>query len=186
MSDDSATNYRQMWADLGLDLEKHDVLLGALGAMYQDIYLSQSGRPEAMGYFDFVMSEVHGLRIQELLAAQAEGRPVVGSFCVYVPEELVLAVGGVAVGLCAGAEFGTEEAERYLPRNTCALIKSFFGFTLERVCPYTASCDLVVGENTCDGKKKSYEQFGGLVKRFYLMDRQPVPRDLRSAGPGLC
>ena len=99
---------------------------------------------------------------------------MVGSFCVYVPEELVLAIDGVAVGLCAGAEFGTEEAERYLPRNTCALIKSFFGFTLEKVCPYTATCDLVVGENTCDGKKKSFELFGGMVKRFWLMDMPQV------------
>jgi hypothetical protein len=37
-----------------------------LGQAYQDIYLAQKDRPEGMGYFDFVMSEVHGLRIKEL------------------------------------------------------------------------------------------------------------------------
>jgi len=182
MSQENATDYRAMWADLGLDLAKHDALLGALGQMYQEVYLSQADRPESMRYFDFVMSEVHGLRVKELLDAQAAGRRVVGTFCVFVPEELVLAVDGVAVGLCAGAEFGTEAAERYLPRNTCALIKSFFGFTLEKVCPYTAACDLVVGENTCDGKKKSYEHFGGMVKRFYLMD---MPQMKSTAGRAL-
>jgi hypothetical protein len=58
-------NYRSMWTDLGLDLEAHDALLDVLGKAYRDIYLSQENRPEGMGYFDFVMSEVHGLRIKE-------------------------------------------------------------------------------------------------------------------------
>jgi benzoyl-CoA reductase/2-hydroxyglutaryl-CoA dehydratase subunit BcrC/BadD/HgdB len=157
-----------MWAELGLDLDKHDALLGALGQAYSDTYLAQKNRPQNMGYFDFVMSEVHGLRIQELVDARAAGKIVVGSFCVFVPEELVLAVDGVNVGLCAGADFGVEHAERYLPRNTCALIKSFFGFSLEKVCPYLESCDLVVGENTCDGKKKAYETFKDMVTGEFM------------------
>jgi benzoyl-CoA reductase/2-hydroxyglutaryl-CoA dehydratase subunit BcrC/BadD/HgdB len=159
-----------MWSSLGLDLEKHDALLAALGQAYQGLFVDRPGRPSGMSYFDFVMSEVHGLRIKELLDAKAAGRKVIGSFCTFVPEELILAVDGVSVGLCAGAEFGFEQAERYLPRSTCSLIKSFFGFTLERVCPYIASCDLVVGENTCDGKKKAYEPFGELVSDLYVLD----------------
>jgi benzoyl-CoA reductase/2-hydroxyglutaryl-CoA dehydratase subunit BcrC/BadD/HgdB len=163
-----ATDYRPMWAELGLDLDKHDALLSVLGQVYSDIYLAQKNRPDGMGYFDFVMSEVHGLRIKELMDAKAAGKIVVGSFCVFVPEELILAAGGVNVGLCAGADFGTEQAERFLPRNTCALIKSFFGFSMEKVCPYLESCDLVVGENTCDGKKKAYETFKDLVKGEFM------------------
>ena len=167
-----------MWAELGLDLEKHDALLGVLGDLYTDVYLAQKNRPEGMGYFDFVMSEVHGLRIKELVDAKAAGKIVVGSFCVFVPEELVLAANGVNVGLCAGADFGTEHAERYLPRNTCALIKSFFGFSLEKVCPYLESCDLVVGENTCDGKKKAYETFKDMVKgEFMALDMPNTKSD---------
>jgi benzoyl-CoA reductase/2-hydroxyglutaryl-CoA dehydratase subunit BcrC/BadD/HgdB len=167
-----------MWAEMGLDLEKHDALLGVLGEAYTDVFLAQNNRPESMGYFDFVMSEVHGLRIKELVDARAAGKIVVGSFCVFVPEELVLAVNGVNVGLCAGADFGTEHAERYLPRNTCALIKSFFGFSLEKVCPYLESCDLVVGENTCDGKKKAYEIFKDMVKgEFMALDMPNTKSD---------
>jgi benzoyl-CoA reductase/2-hydroxyglutaryl-CoA dehydratase subunit BcrC/BadD/HgdB len=162
------TDYRPLWASLGLDLEKHDALLSALGQGYAEVFLSQKNRPEGMAYFDFVMSEVHGLRIKELADARETGRIVVGSFCVFVPEELVLAVDGVCVGLCAGADFGTEQAERLLPRNTCALIKSFFGFSLEKVCPYLESCDLVVGENTCDGKKKAYETFRDMVSGEFM------------------
>jgi benzoyl-CoA reductase/2-hydroxyglutaryl-CoA dehydratase subunit BcrC/BadD/HgdB len=127
-----------------------------------------------MQYFDFVMSEVHGLRIKELVDAREAGRKVVGAFCVFVPEELVLAVDGILVGLCAGAEFAPEEAENYVPRNTCSLIKGAFGFALSGVCPYLAASDIVVGENTCDGKKKSYEVFGELVDDLYVMDMPQV------------
>lgn len=163
-------DYRQMWTELGLDLEAHDTLLGVLGKAYEDIFLSQQNRPEGMKYFDFVMSEVHGLRIKEIRDAQAQGRKVIGSYCVFVPEELILSVGGVSVGLCTGGEWGFSEAEKFLPRNTCSLIKSAFGFKLTKVCPYFEACDLVVGENTCDGKKKSYEILGGIVDNLYVMD----------------
>jgi benzoyl-CoA reductase/2-hydroxyglutaryl-CoA dehydratase subunit BcrC/BadD/HgdB len=170
-------NYNQMWADLGLNLEAHDQLLGVLGQAYQDIFLSQKNRPEGMKYFDFVMSEVHGLRVRELLDAKKDGRIVVGAFCTFVPEELVLAVDGICVGLCTGAEFGFDEAEKYLPRNTCALIKSIFGFKLGRVCPYIETVDLLVGENTCDGKKKAYEIFGTLQDNLYIMDMPQMKSD---------
>jgi benzoyl-CoA reductase/2-hydroxyglutaryl-CoA dehydratase subunit BcrC/BadD/HgdB len=165
-----STDYRPMWRDLGLDLEAHDALLGVLGTLYEQTFLGQPNRPASMKYFDFVMSEVHGLRIKELLDARKAGGKVVGAFCTFVPEEIVLALDGTMVGLCAGAEFATAEAEKYLPRNTCALIKGFFGFALARVCPYLSASDVVVGENTCDGKKKGYEVFKDLVPRLYVMD----------------
>lgn len=167
-------DYQSMWADLGLDLEAHDALLGVLGQAYQDVYLTQKNRPEGMGYFDFVMSEVHGLRIKELLDEKAAGRKIIGSYCVFVPEEIVLAANATLVGLCSGADFATEEVERLLPRNTCALIKSSFGFKVGKACPYLESADLIVGENTCDGKKKAYESLNSLVENLYVMDLPQV------------
>lgn len=164
------TDYRPMWTDLGLNLEAHDALLGVLGKLYQDTYLSQKNRPAGMGYLDFVMSEVHGLRIKELMDAKAAGRKVVGTFCVFVPDELILAADAISVGLCAGAEFGFEDAEKLLPRNTCSLIKSFFGFKLNKVCPYIEASSMIVGETTCDGKKKAYEIFKGIQPNLYVME----------------
>jgi benzoyl-CoA reductase/2-hydroxyglutaryl-CoA dehydratase subunit BcrC/BadD/HgdB len=163
-------DYRTMWSGLGIDLAAHDLLMEALGQSYGNTFLSQQNRPEGMKYFDFVMSEVHGLRIREILDAKEAGRKVIGSFCVFVPEELVLAVDGVSIGLCTGAEFAKEEVDKILPRNICALIKSAFGFAVSHVCPFILSSDMIVGEYTCDGKKKAYELFGGLVKNFYAMD----------------
>ncbi len=173
------TDYKPMWTDLGLNLKSHDVLLGVLGQAYQDVFLSQKNRPEGMGYLDFVMGEVHGLRIKELQDARAKGRKVIGTFCVFVPDELILATDAIAVGLCAGAEFGFEDAEKLLPRNTCSLIKSFFGFKMNKVCPYMEASDLLVGETTCDGKKKAYEIFSDLQHNIYVMEvpQMKTPQD---------
>jgi benzoyl-CoA reductase/2-hydroxyglutaryl-CoA dehydratase subunit BcrC/BadD/HgdB len=177
-----STDYRSMWKELGLDLDSHDALLDVLGKAYQDIYLSQKDRPETMGYFDFVMSEVHGLRIKELLDEKAAGRKIIGAYCVFVPEEIVLAANATLVGLCSGADFATEAVEKLLPRNTCALIKSSFGFKLGKVCPYLESADMIVGENTCDGKKKAYETLGRLTDSLYVMD---LPQVKSEAGRAL-
>lgn len=164
-------DYKQMWSDLEINLDAHDGLLGVLSDAYTNIYLSQKNRPEGMKYFDFVISEVHGLRIEEIVEAKKQGRKVIGTFCVYVPEELILAVDGVFIGLCAGADVGTDEAEKYIPRNTCALIKAFMGFKLAGLCPYVQTADLIVGETTCDGKKKAYELFNEMTNgKVYVME----------------
>ncbi len=162
-------DYEPMWTQLGLNLPRHNELLQLLGEFYTGLYLSQEHRPQGMGYFDFVISEVHGLRVQELQEHKAKGGIVVGTFCVYVPEELILAAGGVCVGLCAGTDFPAADGEAVLPRNICPLIKSAVGFKLARVCPYVESCDLVIGETTCDGKKKAWEIFGQHVP-MHVMD----------------
>ncbi len=159
----STATYENMWKQLNLDIPAHEGLLEVLVKFYGDIYLSQNGRLKGMEYLDFVLSEVHGLRIKELQDAKKAGKKVIGSFCVFVPEELTLAADAVHIGLCSGAEVGTTEAERLVPRNTCAMIKSFIGFKLARLCPFTESCDLILGETTCDGKKKAYEAFADLV-----------------------
>ncbi len=156
---------RQMWTELGINLEKHDQLLSALGPMYQDIYLSQKDRPKGMGFFDFVVGDIHGIRVHELRKHAQDGGKVVATYCVFVPEEFVWAAGGIQIGLCAGTSFSVPYADEVLPRNTCALIKSSFGFKLGRLCPYVQTSHLIVGETTCDGKKKMFE---------ILSEQQPV------------
>ena len=164
-------DYKPMWKDLEMNLDAHDGLLAVLSDAYTNIYIAQKNRPEGMKYFDFVISEVHGLRIEEIVEAKKQKRKVIGTFCVYVPEELILAVDGVCIGLCAGAEVGSDEAEKYIPRNTCALIKAFMGFKLAGLCPYVQTADLIVGETTCDGKKKAYELFDEITPgKMFVME----------------
>lgn len=68
-----------------------------------------------------------------------------------------MAAGAVVVSLCSTNDETIEEAEKDLPRNLCPLIKSSYGFGKTDKCPYFYFSDLVVGETTCDGKKKMYE-----------------------------
>jgi benzoyl-CoA reductase/2-hydroxyglutaryl-CoA dehydratase subunit BcrC/BadD/HgdB len=176
-----AEDWTQMWKELGLELENHDKLMAALGPLYLEWFADQPNRPQAMQYFDFVISEVHGLRIKELLDHKGKGGAVVGTFCLFVPEEVVVALDGVAVGLCAGTDFSVPIAEAELPRNLCPLIKSFYGFKRGKICPYFESADVVVGETTCDGKKKVYEHLGK-IHPVYVMEvpnkKGPADREL--------
>jgi benzoyl-CoA reductase/2-hydroxyglutaryl-CoA dehydratase subunit BcrC/BadD/HgdB len=164
-----STDYRVMWQDLDINMPQHDLLMQALPQIYEKVYLGQQGRPQAMGFYDFVVSEIHGLRVQELVQHKEKGGKVFGTFCVYVPEEIVVAAGGIAVGLCAGADFSVPTGEQILPRNLCALVKSAVGFKLGGLCPYFQVADLVVGETTCDGKKKTWEILDEYVPT-YVMD----------------
>lgn len=150
-------DYRDMWKNLNVDLKKHDILCEVLPELYGGTYLTQENRPEGMNYFNYVVAEVHGARIQELEDQKKNGRKIVGTFCVFVPDEVILAANAVSVGLCAGSQFWIEDGERVLPRNLCPLIKAFTGAKVGRTCPYFQSCDLLVGETTCDGKKKAWE-----------------------------
>ncbi|WP_346899358.1 double-cubane-cluster-containing anaerobic reductase [Clostridium sp. UBA7503] len=94
-----------------------------------------------------------------------ENIPLVGVFCTYMPQELPLAMGASVVSLCSMSDETVAEAEKELPRNLCPLIKSSYGFAKTDKCPFFYFSDLVVGETTCDGKKKMYE---------YLSEFKPV------------
>lgn len=83
--------------------------------------------------------------------------PLVGTYCTFMPQEIAMAAGAVVVSLCSTSDETIEEAEKDLPRNLCPLIKSSYGFGKTDKCPYFYFSDLVVGETTCDGKKKMYE-----------------------------
>jgi len=171
----------QMWEKLDIDMKPHAMLMTALGPMYQEIYLAQENRPEGMGFYDMVVGDIHGIRVRELHEHSKTGGKVVATYCVFVPEEIVWAAGGIPVGLCAGTQFSIPIAESVLPRNTCALIKSSFGFKLGRICPYVQVSDLIVGETTCDGKKKMFEILG-LHHQVYVMEvpnkKTPASRQL--------
>ena len=89
-----------------------------------------------------------------------QNKAMIGTFCTFMPQELPLAIGAAAVSLCATSDETIAEAEKELPRNLCPLIKSSYGFGKTDKCPFFYFSDLVVGETTCDGKKKMFELMG--------------------------
>lgn len=169
-------DYRELWKRLDMDLEKHDKLCAVLPEMYGATYLTQENRPDGMNYFNFVVSEVHGLRIQELDEHKQKGGKVLGTFCVFVPDEVILAANAIGVGLCGGSQFWIEDGEKVMPRNICPLIKAFVGAKVGGTCPYVQSCDMLVGETTCDGKKKAWEILNEYVP-VHVMDLPQMKRN---------
>ncbi|MDY4182300.1 MAG: double-cubane-cluster-containing anaerobic reductase [Pseudoflavonifractor sp.] len=115
------------------------------------------------------------LRMKEL---KEQGARVVGMFCSFVPVELIYAAGALPVGLCAFTEEPIPAAEADLPRNLCPLIKASYGFALTDTCPYFYFSDFVVGETTCDGKKKMFELMNE-IKDTYVM-QLPHSRDAQA------
>lgn len=105
------------------------------------------------------------LRVKEL---KENGTKVVGVFCTYTPMELIYAAGAVPVGLCGVSEESIPDAEVHLPKNLCPLIKSSYGFAVSDKCPYFYFSDMIVGETTCDGKKKMYELLNE-IKHTHVM-----------------
>lgn len=168
-------DYREMWKSLGMDLETHDVLCDVLPVAFTDVYLSQENRPENMGYYDFVVSEIHGVRPSELIEAQKNGKKVFGTFCIFVPDEIIFGADAIATGLCGGSQFWVPGGEKVLPTNTCPLIKASVGARLDRTCPFFRIADMYIGETTCDGKKKAWEILGEDVP-MHVMDLPQMKR----------
>lgn len=105
----------------------------------------------------------------EVRAMKEEGKLIAGVFCAYTPTEVLDAAGIVSVGLCGTSQETIPDAEKVLPRNLCPLIKSSFGFAITDKCPYFYYADVIIGETTCDGKKKMYELLSDRGMNTYVM-----------------
>lgn len=97
-----------------------------------------------------------------------QGGHLVGYLCTYTPLELFDAAGVASLALCGTSNEVVPDAEAVLPANLCPLIKSTYGFAYTQKCPFTYFAELIVGETTCDGKKKMYELLNDL-KETYVM-----------------
>ena len=87
-----------------------------------------------------------------------------------------MAMGAATVSLCSTSDETIAEAEKELPKNLCPLIKSSYGFAKTDKCPFFYFSDVVVGETTCDGKKKMYELMGEF-KETYIMELPNTQRE---------
>lgn len=97
-----------------------------------------------------------------------QGIPVIGAYCSYFPRELALAVGAIPIGLCSSSNDTVPIAEQTLPKSICPLIKSSYGYAVSDKCPFFYFSDIVIGETTCDGKKKMYELLADIKEVFVL------------------
>ncbi len=110
-------------------------------------------------------------RKQGFMAAKEfkeNGGKLAGILCSYTPVEILSAAGIATVSLCGTSNETVPDAEKVLPKNLCPLIKSTYGFAYSEKCPYTYFSDIIIGETTCDGKKKMYELLNELKETYVL------------------
>lgn len=109
-----------------------------------------------------------------------KGRKVVGIFCTYTPRELIYAADAISVSLCSTSDETVPDAEKVLPKNLCPLVKSSYGFAITDKCPYMYFSDMIIGETTCDAKKKMYELLGE-IKDTHVMQLPHSKNDFSMA-----
>lgn len=105
---------------------------------------------------------------------------IAGTFCSFAPVEILDAAGIHIVNLCGTSDETIIDAESDLPKNMCPLIKSSYGAAISRNGGYSSFTDIIIGETTCDGKKKMYE----LLSEFKDMHIMQLPQGIdRSYSP---
>ena len=108
--------------------------------------------------------------------AKAKGRRIVGIMCEYTPRELIMAADAVPICLCGGSAEMIPAAEEHLPANLCPLIKSTYGYHIQKKNPFLEMADLIVADTTCDGKKKMYELMAE-TRPTYVLELPQKPTD---------
>ncbi len=152
--------HRRMWEELGMNLELHDRLLEGLDRSHQRMIVARSGRPAAMGIFDEAFHDSHSGRVADIVGFRKAGGRSIGTFCIYVPDEIAFAAGVAPMALCGGSAWAVDQADRLLPRDICPLVRSTFGMSVSGTCPYKTLKDFGLGETTCDAKKKAWDLVG--------------------------
>jgi benzoyl-CoA reductase/2-hydroxyglutaryl-CoA dehydratase subunit BcrC/BadD/HgdB len=130
-------------------------------------------RAEKMTYFDSVIPNASAA----IKGVREQGKKFVGFYCVFAPQELIVAAGAVPVTLCATKEEPIADGEKYLPRNFCPLIKSSYGFAITEKCAFFNNAEFIIGETTCDGKKKMFELMAGFKPTVVLEVPQSAKGD---------
>lgn len=159
-SDPALSMYRKMWSDLGMNLELHDQVIESMERVHRTTHLSRKNRPLAMSEFDAALHGAHGSRVAEIVEHRRRGGKSIGTFCIYVPDEIALAVGVIPMPLCGGTGWSVDYADKMFPRDICPLVRSTFGLAFSGTCPYKTLKEFALGETTCDAKKKAWDLLG--------------------------
>lgn len=124
------------------------------------------------------LQQITEQNLADIEQAKAAGRSVIGFYCLYSPTEIAVAADAIPLPLCGTRNEPIAAAEQMLPRNLCPLIKSSFGFAVTDTCPFFRFADIIVGDTTCDGKKKMFELLSRYKTTHVLQLPQSQDADL--------
>ncbi|MEE9150331.1 MAG: 2-hydroxyacyl-CoA dehydratase family protein [Thermoplasmata archaeon] len=111
-------------------------------------------RAKSMDYFDNI-ARYYGQRAEEVWEFKSKGGKVVGSLCMFTPNEIIAASGALPIRLCSGFHETTGPANVILgDAGLCPLVKSTLGMKMASASPYLEMCDLLIAPTPCDAKLK--------------------------------
>lgn len=110
-------------------------------------------------------------RPQEIEALRKAGRKVVGTFCVYVPEELIHAAGLIPIRLVKGGNSDVDAlGNHYLGTSSCPFARACMGYKELNRDEYFASVDAVAEAPTCLQMERVLE----LYHKYFGVDILPL------------
>ena len=110
-----------------------------------------SGAPEEMAPFFDTLDRIY-TRMKNMNIPG--GVPLIGTYCVMVPQELIYAAGAQPVKLCSGSYTAFSIGDDKVPRDACPLVKAVEGFQSIGTMPVYSECRMFAVPVTCDCKKK--------------------------------
>jgi benzoyl-CoA reductase/2-hydroxyglutaryl-CoA dehydratase subunit BcrC/BadD/HgdB len=119
---------------------------------------------------DFLKSKINNVQsFFKNTSSSLNNRPLIGWFCTYTPEELIIAGGFTPLRIMGSKKI--TKAESYFPINFCPYIKSIWDSLLSGMSHLKA----LVFTNSCDGMRRLYDTANTYLKDIpsYLLD---VPR----------
>jgi len=122
--------------------------------------------PAAMQYF----YDLYRDRYSEETVPSTNGRKVVGTMCVQVPDELIYAAGAVPLRLCNGSNTYDQIGAGSMPSKACPLVKATVGMLEISAELYKDRLDAIVIPTTCDQKKKSAEMLIDMGYNVHIME----------------
>ncbi len=133
---------------------------------------SLKNRAKAMDYFD-EMAQIDGPRAKEIEEFKAKGGKVIGTFCHFVPLEIIDASGCLPLRLGCGHHATVGVGESYLgDPNLCPLAKSMAGCAIVDDFPLYSQCDYIIAPSPCDAKLK----LGEALKEIGPVLTMNIPR----------
>jgi benzoyl-CoA reductase/2-hydroxyglutaryl-CoA dehydratase subunit BcrC/BadD/HgdB len=133
---------------------------------------SLPGRAQSMAYFDKVAG-YYGFREEEVKAFKENGGKVVGSLCMFAPNEIIAASGALPMRFCSGFHETTAPANVILgDAGLCPLVKSTLGQKMTGSSPYFEMCDMLIAPTPCDAKLK----LGEILQDFLPVLMMNVPK----------
>lgn len=114
--------------------------------------------------------------VEKIKTIKEKDKIVAGSFCSFVPLEIMDAANIHMVNIGSKDNKNSTKAEVDLPANLCPLIKSSYGDALSSEENLINMVDLIIGEMSCDGKKKMYELLSEFKEMILLQLPQGTDR----------